>query len=787
MVIRLLTSVALMLALGIATAERVAHLHVEHVFATALAIALGGLIIALRRRSGTVLAAWSVAFAVGGFAVCTGPPLPEEVTTCGHTRDATGRVFGRYRVRIDGPGEWIVRDWGKAHMRVPVELEAERCSGQWRPRDGRAVVSLWEGPHVVRGDSIVLDLAVEPVSTPHNPTDRDPRIQALLDDTTWRAAVGSPHLVVGRGTGVIAKAFAFIDEARRAARTTFDARLPRATAAIAKGLVMGDRGGMTALERDAWADAGIAHLLAVSGMHVTLIVVVAVALARYAAGGMGMLCDGFGERVSLRAVGAAVALPCAGWFCLWSASPASAVRATVMGGVVLVGRMFGLESSALAALMVTIVAMLTLSPALLHDAGFGLSVVAVGALLVLPTPREGTWLGRQVRVALASSTAATLATLPITATCFGRIGVAAPLTNLLAVPLGALIATPVAIGAVLVEPLSAGLAGHLARLAGLCIEGLEVIVRYGGWAIDVAEPRPVQLAGYAAAVVAFYAAMKGVRIQHAIVAALGVVLMVAGRAMPDDGVLSIDFPYVGQGDAVFIRFPHGTTMLVDAGGNVRPADWEPGRNVVAPLLRSLGVRSIDYVVNTHPHPDHLGGLAYLAPRFPSRTLWRSGQHAEHPVLKLFGNAQSPASTVIDGVQVSVLHPVCEDCPGYFEEFGLNDNSVVLRLVYGERSILLTGDVESLAEESVSWPSAEIIKVPHHGSRTSSTVRMLDAVKPQIAVISRGEHNMFGFPHQEVIERYRGRNVRILDTAVDGAIRVTTNGLQPWEVTTCRRH
>ncbi|MBC7792617.1 MAG: DNA internalization-related competence protein ComEC/Rec2 [Clostridia bacterium] len=759
-------------------------------FAFGVVSGLVVLVFALRAGRGTVLVTWLVALLLGGFARASQPPLPRGVVTCGKTRDATGRRFGRYLARIDGPSEWVIRDGGKTHLRVVVVLEAEACDGLWQPRDGRALVSLWDGPEVVRGDVIALKLAVEPIDEPRNPTERDPRTQALLEDVAWRVSVGSAHLLVRHGERAAERLFAIIDHARRTARVAFDGRLPRSPAAIAKGLVMGDRGGMTPLERDAWADAGVAHLLAVSGMHVTIVVLTAFGAVRWISGLAGCAFDSFGERIQLRALGAAAGIPCAVWFCLWSASPSSAVRATVMGGVALTGRVMGFESSALAALGVTGFCMLLHTPMLLHDAGFGLSVAAVGALLVLPRRRpRGPWLVRHVKTALLASTAATLATLPITAASFGRVALVAPLSNLLAVPLGAGVATPLAIATVVAHPISSSVADLCARLTAWCVVGLDWIVRRAASVpvLNVSEPTLLQQVGYAFVLLGLTSALYAPKRTHAAWVATGVLLAFFPHEPlfgPKRDRLVIELPYVNQGDAALVRYPLGTTMLIDAGGNVLPSDWEPGRSVIAPLLRFRAIRALDYAVVTHPHPDHIGGLAYLAPRVPIREVWRTGQAGEHPVLQMFRDrAQAPRSIDIEGVRVEVLHPL----PTFLEEFNLNDNSIVLKLTYGARSILFTGDVERLAEDVINWPHAEIVKVPHHGSRTSSTERMIEAVQPNVAIMCRGEHNAFGFPHSEVVERYRGRGVRILDTAKNGSIFLTTNGIDPWQITTYRQH
>ncbi len=304
------------------------------VWGAAACVTLVVLVLAVHTRRGALIASWLAAAALVGLSrAATGPP-PRQVSTCGVATGAAGYPESRWRVRIDGPREGT---------RVAALLERELCDDAWQARELRASLSLWEGPAVVRGDRIELTLAVEPIGRARNRTDADPRERAVLDGIDVTARVRSPHMMIARGH----RLYALVERARDAAGKALTQRLSSERAAVAKGLVMGDRADLTALERDAWADAGLAHLLAVSGMHVTMIVVVVVTAVKLALG----LVPGVAERVSVSVVGALVALPCAAWFCLWSASPSSALRATIMGGIGLTGIALGRHGKALDALV----------------------------------------------------------------------------------------------------------------------------------------------------------------------------------------------------------------------------------------------------------------------------------------------------------------------------------------------------------------------------------------------------------------------------------------------------
>jgi competence protein ComEC len=233
-------------------------------------------------------------------------------------------------------------------------------------------------------------------------------------------------------------------------------------------------------------------------------------------------------------------------------------------------------------------------------------------------------------------------------------------------------------------------------------------------------------------------------------------------------------------------------MLVDAGGSLEAGGPDPGQRTLAPLLRRTGIRSLDLVVVSHPHPDHLGGFAYLAQHFAIGELWWNGAGEELPAMQaLFAavrkhggaihtSAELPRRLERGGITIEVLHPRPgpeSDGLPYDPAANENDNAMVLRLVYGERSILLAGDIETGTEARLA-PTllpTDVLKVPHHGSRTSSTAALLDALQPHVAIISVGFHNTFGFPAPDVLERFRSRGVTVLETDLDGMVEVRTDG------------
>jgi competence protein ComEC len=238
------------------------------------------------------------------------------------------------------------------------------------------------------------------------------------------------------------------------------------------------------------------------------------------------------------------------------------------------------------------------------------------------------------------------------------------------------------------------------------------------------------------------------------------------------GRLSVTFLPVGQGDAALVRFPDGRTWLVDGG--------PPGADTLAWLRRS-GVRTLDTVVLSHPHPDHMAGLVPVLRALPVRRVWvpRPPEAGEAAFLTFWQAAWASGARVgvplhLPGGEVEVLHPV----PGWHAtgRRRVNDESIVLGVRHGERTVLLTGDVEAEGEAALvarGLGRADVVKAPHHGSRSSSGPALVAAVSAEWVVVSCGTDNRHGHPHAAALGRWWG--ARRARTDQDGAVRFTTDG------------
>jgi len=410
--------------------------------------------------------------------------------------------------------------------------------------------------------------------------------------------------------------------------------------------------------------------------------------------------------------------------------------------------------------------------------------------------------------AIVVSASVQLMLLPLMIVYFHRLSLSSLLLNIVvSVLLAALVA--VAIAAILLSQLSATLAAPLFKLADALdwtmVHSVDPFSSFG-----LASLRLPEYSGPAELVYAIYylpllflvfALLHwqplGSTVQRACklrpyVATLSLIQLLllavlllhplsSGRA---DGKLHVDFLDVGQGDSALVTMPDGTTLLVDGGGNTTDTARRIGETVVSEYLWWRGLDQIDYLLATHADADHIDGLNDVLRNFSVRGVLVARRPDDDPEFEKFSATLKETAThseIIEAgdvirfgdVEVSVLWPPAGG------NTSTNNDSIALRLRLGERSILLTGDIEQAAETALlTSPQqlrADVVKVPHHGSKTSSTEGFVSATKPAFAIISVGRNSRFGHPHKEVVDRWQANGATVLTTGNCGTITITTDG------------
>ena len=400
--------------------------------------------------------------------------------------------------------------------------------------------------------------------------------------------------------------------------------------------------------------------------------------------------------------------------------------------------------------------------------------------------------------------------LPLIARDFHRVTLSAPLVNLAAVPMTGIVVPLgfLTLGCGLILPALGKLLGvSLTWVTMLLVHVVQWFAHFPGWSYRVPGP-PAWLVAVFLAAGLFLAVAARISKPWSGWASRGLAGVLAASALTiamypfaprwSAGKLELSVLDVGQGDSLLVVSPHGRTLLIDGGGafggftgREEHNGIDPGEEAVSPYLWSRGFQKLDVVALTHAHQDHIGGLTAILENFRVGTLW-IGREVESPALanleKVARERKIPivheirgGSFLWDGVETQFLWP---EIP--LEEVGSapkNNDSLVLRLKYGERTLMLPGDAEKQAESAVldenskEMLRADVLKVGHHGSKNSTMSRFLAAVHPRVAVISAGEDNPYGHPSLELLERLSAAGVWILRTDRDGAVHVLTDGRQ----------
>jgi competence protein ComEC len=570
------------------------------------------------------------------------------------------------------------------------------------------------------------------------------------------------------------------------------------SSAIVSAIVIGDR---TALDQDvqrALQEAGTFHVIAISGGNIAILA--------------GVLLTGFRIGGRLGPPAMAVAMAALAWYAQLVGGGASVDRATMMAELYFGARLVDQRTPSLNALA-TVAALLTvLDPLSIADPAFLLTCGATLAILLVMRAvdlRSSSRAAGAIRAMVLTSIAVEILLFPIGAWFFSRITVAGIALNLAAIPLMgvAQVAGMVVVPLALVSRTAAAGAGALAHAAAFGLVASARLVEYAPlltW--RVAPPSAV-------VVVIYYMAM-GIawtlwrrrliqtvsaegewtrRARRSALAAAGVAAIwiavdpASLAASRGDGRLHVTFLDVGQGDAIFVVFPHGSTLLVDAGGLGFASAFDIGDRVVAPAIRHAGFRRLDRLVISHGDPDHAGGALAIVRDFHPKEIWEGIPVPRSvPLTTLREAAQMQGAdwknvaagygVTEDDVHVEVRHPAP---PDWERQRVRNDDSLVLEVRWGDVSIWLTGDIGREVEQTLTsaGPPAPltVVKIPHHGSLSSSSMPFVEALRPQIAVASVGRSNHFGHPVPEVVGRYESVGAEVFRTDRDGAVSIETDG------------
>ncbi len=695
-------------------------------------------------------------------------------------------------------------------------VEAEQWldpQGTVRPLDGLILLYTSSRPEAPFscGDRILWMGSLRPVTHFSNPGSFDFSRHMALRDIYVTGRLSDERLiaVIGHsGAGLPG----FIERVRQRIHAFFEEHAPPAEAALYDALIIGETGGIPEPLKEAFAQAGVSHVLAISGLHMGIVAWFTYAAVLWLAKRSAYVL----LRFNAFKIAALCSIPVVLFYAAISGMSPPSTRAVIMVVVLLGTILFGRQWDVYNSLAIAMWAILLCSPGAIYAPSFQLSFAAVLSIVVIyprwyawvsgklarpfPTlrPRSSPVVDKILKMLLISAIA-TIGTAPIVLYHFHRLSLNGLWANLFVIPLVGTVALPLGLVSISLIPISLPLADMVVRagtvVLTLTLKGINALSVLSFMAPLLGPPSLPEICLFYAGVFSLVFADRNRWYRWCGTACLAAILAVEGAGAyqrTHSDVMKITFLDVGQGSSACLELPGGKTMIIDGGG-IQGGDFDVGERVIAPFLRAKRIRKLDYVVLSHPHPDHLGGLVFLADHYGPAEVWTNGDTTGGEEFKQWQRAIAKKNILhriiakdgqfrvrIGPVAIDVWGPAgdrSEDSGGGHDV--LNHRSLVLRVGYGHRHFLFPGDIDATREQQLvrfgNGFRSDVLLAPHHGSNASNTAEFILAVAPKVVVFSVGRLNRFHLPNGEVLRRYGQIGAAMYRTDSDGAVTCQTDG------------
>ncbi|MGI6113189.1 MAG: DNA internalization-related competence protein ComEC/Rec2 [Mahellales bacterium] len=645
-------------------------------------------------------------------------------------------------------------------------------------------------PSFFPGDRVRIEADLDMPHGQRNPGGFDYRRYLLGKGITMVCSITPDNMRRLRTTKSF-NAYRFLYSIKEHMYRQLDNGLKNPGAGIGKALVFGDTGYIDSDILEGYRETGIGHMLAVSGLHVGLLVMLVHGILKYLRAN---------KWLSFILTGIFLIM-----YIIITGGPASVIRASVMTMVVLFSQLAGRKVDGVTSVLFSAFFITLIWPLQLFDVGFQLSFVVTLSIILYYSKISQllAFLPKYIKDAVSISLASQIGIIPVTALYFNYISPLSPVINLIMVPLLSLVLV------LIIFMLLSGFIFHgiymvLALVSSTLINlGNSITAFFHNIAfsiVDVPYPSPVFMVPYYISAiygaVAIYRPKFRKRSLPSFIKAMVVsccVFIAISIANTNTKYMEITLLDVGQGDSVVVSTPSGHNILIDCGpgptgGEEDQEIWDAGKSTVLPYLRYKGINRLDAIFISHPHDDHMGGLSSIINTIKVDRLYMPPvDYQDSMVTAIIEEAREnnvPMTYITDDhsikigdwISIKAVHP--PDTLKASSTDTANDSSLVLLVTYKRFKMLLAGDIGKLGEQSVLASgndiNADILKVPHHGSKTSSSPEFIDRINPIYALISVGNNN-YGHPSDEVMERYRDNGTEVITTKEAGAITIITDG------------
>jgi competence protein ComEC len=553
---------------------------------------------------------------------------------------------------------------------------------------------------------------------------------------------------------------------------------------VIKALTIGDMTSLNENTKNLFLKTGTSHILSISGLHVSIITGFFFFIIRWLLGKYRLLMLS-GRHTKYASL---MAIPFPFIFMIISGSSIPSVRATIMITVFMLSLFFERQREIINTIALSALIILFIYPHSLFMPSFQLSFMSILFIVIImgklyPHVRLKNAYINWFSTSVLTTVAATIGTLPIVIYHFYGVNPVCVIHNLISIPVMCMVAIPAGFSGMILP-----YGDYLLRLTGELIN-LNIAVLSCldfGYIFPIIRPNLFEMLLFYAILLCIIFYRKKLVLSFLLFIVFPLIIVhisiVCKNRFNND--FTINFIDVGIGDAILVEAPRGVRMLIDGGGDFR-GNFDTGRTIVTPILLSKKILTLDYIINTHPHSDHAGGLPYILNTFKVKT-FVAGKYDVNDskfmeILKIVRDKkinfklweQGDKININNDTTILVMNP-WRDFPGDDQ----NNASLVMKFIYKNTSFLLTGDIGWEIEKRLVLScmpiASNIMKIPHHGSKNSSSLPFLFAVKPDIAVLSSGS-GIKGLPSEEAIERYRMLSIPLLRTDKNGFIQINSDG------------